>query len=297
MKFVVKWIFIVVDFLLFSNIYIAFATAALAIETIILFDISDFGFIFFIFFSTLFLYSFHRSFRLNKRSEAEQLENRHVWIKKNPILFYLIFSIAFLALCYSAFFYLDLRTILFLLPVSALSFGYSIPFIKVSNRFLRLRDLPGLKIFLISFTLSYVTVILPLVHYYEYIEISYKLILFVFFRRVLFVFAITIPFDIRDIKYDEENNVKTLPILYGVETAKRIAVFALLAFILLLWIQYLFKIDSNFLYEVSLSVSAMVSIVLILKTTIHRRDYFYTICLEGMFLLQALLVYLSSYFQ
>jgi 4-hydroxybenzoate polyprenyltransferase len=44
--------------------------------------------------------------------------------------------------------------------------------------------------------------------------------------RFLFVFAITIPFDIRDLKYDTQN-LRTIPLFFGALKSRFIAVFSL----------------------------------------------------------------------
>lgn len=295
MNRIVKWIISIIDFFLFSNLYIAIASAALTIETIIFFDIPDFRFVFFVFFSTLFLYSFHRIYRLGKRSEKELKEKRHSWIRQHPVLFYSVLFLAFFALCYLILFYLQFKTIFFLLPVALVSFGYSIPFLKTDKGLVRLRDVYGLKIFLISFTLSYVTVILPIVNYYDSLPISVDSILFVFLRRMLFVFAITVPFDIRDMEYDVRNSIKTFPIIFGVNRAKGIAIGALITFSLLVVVQYAWSVDMNIFRAFALLISATISSLVILKTNSSRSEYFYLFGLEGMLLLQALLIVTQHY--
>jgi 4-hydroxybenzoate polyprenyltransferase len=57
------------------------------------------------------------------------------------------------------------------------------------------------------------------------IPISQNIILHLI-ARFLFVFAITIPFDIRDLKYDAQN-LRTIPLFFGALKSRVIAVFAL----------------------------------------------------------------------
>lgn len=70
-----------------------------------------------------------------------------------------------------------------------------------------LRNIPGLKLFLIAFSWAGITVLFPLIQNYMSIRITDWI---TFIQRFLFVLVITIPFDIRDINYDN-NELKTLP--------------------------------------------------------------------------------------
>jgi 4-hydroxybenzoate polyprenyltransferase len=57
------------------------------------------------------------------------------------------------------------------------------------------------------------------------IPISQNIVLHLI-ARFLFVFAITIPFDIRDLKYDAQN-LRTIPLFFGILKSQFIAVSAL----------------------------------------------------------------------
>ena len=57
------------------------------------------------------------------------------------------------------------------------------------------------------------------------IPISQNIVLHLI-ARFLFVFAVTIPFDIRDLKYDAQD-LRTIPLFFGALKSRFIAVFAL----------------------------------------------------------------------
>ena len=69
------------------------------------------------------------------------------------------------------------------------------------------------------------------------ISISQNIVLHLI-ARFLFVFAITIPFDIRDIKFDVLK-LKTIPILFGIEMSKKVALIMLYVYASLELIQHL----------------------------------------------------------
>ena len=83
------------------------------------------------------------------------------------------------------------------------------------------------KLFLIAISWAAVTVIIPLVQHQIHIG-STEIILFV--QRFLFVAAITIPFDIRDVTYDKEE-LKTLPQAIGVPKSKWLGILFLMLFL------------------------------------------------------------------
>lgn len=280
----------IIDFVIFSNLFIAISVMALSLETMFIFGISDSKYPILIFFLTLFVYCFHRIYRLDRRSYKEQLEGRHVWVKKNRKLFIgILFSSILGAFC-CIFLWTNLSTFITLLPIAAITLTYSIPCIKTSKKLLRLRDIKGVKIFAITLVLGLTTVILPLIFYDKLSSISLQELLFVLLRRFLFIFAITLPFDIRDVEYDQENDVKTIPIMLGINKSKQLAILVLIIFIILALAQRYFFNNLNFHYMVSLILSAAITIFLITKIKHQKKELFYPIFIEGTMLLQFLLV-------
>ena len=87
-----------------------------------------------------------------------------------------------------------------------------------------LRKVPFSKIFVISLIWTISTMLL--LAFENYIPITQNIVLHLI-SRFLFVFAITIPFDIRDLKYDAQN-LKTIPLFFGVQKSKIIGVLALI---------------------------------------------------------------------
>lgn len=280
------------DFLVFSNFFIALAVACLALETqLLIYDSLSFRFPLFVFCATLFLYSFHRAYRMHKRSEEEQREKRHVWVKENKLLFYSVFFLAGAFLAWFTLTHLHLRVILYLVPVAVIAFGYSVPFIPVRGQLIRLRDIHMLKIFLIVFVIAWVTVFLPVVYTEKALNPGPALWL-MFARRLLFVFAITIPFDIRDIVHDSRNKLMTIPVVLGEAKAKLVSCLLLLVFsALAVWGWYRGLME--FEYMAALLASAVIAAVILLRSTQHLKEYFYTYLVEGTLVIQCALVFIA----
>jgi hypothetical protein len=86
-----------------------------------------------------------------------------------------------------------------------ISFFYvlHVPGLKGKN----LRDIPGIKIYIIALVWVLITVIVP---YLIDTNLNFQKTLILFGAEVLFMISITIPFDIRDINLDEKSK-KTIP--------------------------------------------------------------------------------------
>ena len=287
------------DLLVFSNLFVAFAVACLTLQTVILtIGRIDLRYPSFVFFATLFLYNFHRVYRLKARSEEELRERRHSWLKENKLLFTSIFIISAIGLAYVSYKYIFWVLLVFLMPVIILSFGYSIPVIPVLSGWIRLRDIPLLKIFLITFVLSWVTVLIPFwFHAFEtnrqwiFESMTSEGVWYAMGRRMLFIFAITVPFDIRDLGHDARSGLKTIPVILGEKRSIRVSQLALFLFVLLMIIEGIQH--GTWLYPAALIASAVLTALIIPLATRSRKEYFYTFVIEGMMVLQFALVYLA----
>jgi 4-hydroxybenzoate polyprenyltransferase len=105
-----------------------------------------------------------------------------------------------------------------------------------------------------------------------------------FTERALFIFAITIPFDIRDIQIDETSKLKTLPQVIGIRKSQFLA-------LLLLSISALLTIVliSTDVYDVELLTPYLlctgITGLLISRASVDKDDYYYSGLLDGMMFL------------
>jgi len=110
-----------------------------------------------------------------------------------------------------------------------------------------LRNLTGLKISIVALVWASTTVVLPILN--ENIELLNKNIWLSFIQRFLFVFILTLPFEIRDLKFDE-STIETLPQRLGVCKTKLIGTFLL--FVVLVLEFFKDEINKNHLYSLAL---------------------------------------------
>ena len=114
---------------------------------------------------------------------------------------------------------------LFFLSVEALFFGFFLFLIcvlyvfPINHSISNFRNRSKIKIFLVAICWSGSTVIFPFI---ESNNINYGDSMLLFVQFFLFVIVCTVPFEIRDLKYDS-NDLKTIPQIYGTNNSKYIS--------------------------------------------------------------------------
>ena len=281
----------IIDFLVFTNLFVSLAVVSLLIEPVIFLEGRLFSpYFFFLFFATLCLYSFHRLYRMEKRTREEKKEVRHQWILENRKLFLTVFIGSVFSLFYLALFHIHNNTLYSLIPVIIIAIAYTVPMFPWKGEARRLREVPFLKIFLITSVVTYVTTIVPLLEMgIAAIEPWLPLII----RRFLFIFAITIPFDIRDIIFDQEHDVKTIPGTWGAEKAIYLGLTSLVIFLFSLGFEYFYLHYISVKHAMALVLSVAITAGILLYSKEKKSAYHYTFLLEGMMLVQGLLLLCS----
>jgi len=220
----VKIIRQLLNFYINSSIHVALAAYALTWVTLIQFDINyDENSLYFVFFASITGYNFVKYFGVAKfhhRSLAG-------WLKAIQI-----FSlIAFIAMCYYAF-KLETNTLILIAVLGLITFLYAIPLIP-KKIFIddqkNLRQISGLKIYVIALVWTFTTILLPLVN--NDVVIDYDVVI-TSVQRLLFVLVLMLPFEIRDLNYDSLK-LATIPQRIGVKKTKIIGVLLLMVFFML----------------------------------------------------------------
>ncbi len=204
--------FSTLDFLLFSNLFIAFCAVAQGLVTYYLLKLPpDYYVLAFVFFSTLLVYNL--SMLLAKPKEPQKSPFKRVrWIFSHHRLIISITLIAVLCIIPITLLYLSIQAKLLMSFVGIIAIAYNLPFLTFNQKKIGLRNLPGIKLFLIGFVWSVSCVLLPIVELETNYGISVSLgeTLLLVAKRFLFICAITIPFDIRDLFQDKLYELKTI---------------------------------------------------------------------------------------
>ena len=266
MKFVEK-LKALLPFFIYSNGVVSLATAVLGYGICIQNNIPNaLEYCFFLFFSTLLTYNTQRFLKAEQASYA--ITKHMVWVNKHRTFLLFMLIISAIASGVSFLFLYNGNWLSFgLLSLSAL---ISLFYIKNIGNF-NLRGVPQLKIHLIALIWVVATAYFPLFNEnkLEFNSILYGSI------HYLYIIAITIPFDIRDLKYDDPK-YKTIPQILGFNKAKQLSLFLMvLYFILSLYLKPV--LQTNLYFYLALAYT----IVLLMLVNEKRNDFYYSGWLEA----------------
>ena len=261
-----------------TNILISLAAVFLTVETQLQLNLDPHWhpYLCLIFIATFFEYNLHRLVTI-LTSQDVSTAVKHRWAVHHVKTFHVLVVGSFVALLIAVT-QTSFLALLALAPFAFLTLFYSLPVSIVGDKTFRLRQIPFLKIFLVSITWSATTVLLPVIHHGISLDAHVWLVLF---ERALFVFAITIPFDIRDMIEDERLGLKTIPLFIGERKSRMISVLMLMVFIIVTAIHYAHT--SQMFLAVALSISALTTMWLITQERIRQLPlYHYGIDRKGV---------------
>lgn len=274
-------------FIVYTNIWVAMAVSSLVGLSMLILWSYDGHLVAFTFFATLLMYGYARKFESPARNDEPQSKLTQ-WTEANPILFWSSSIIGLLGALWFAQ-YLTLNAWIWVGGCALLSAVYPLQFVR--NGTSGLRNIAGLKLLIISSVWAIVTVILPAVQ--AGIQLNFD-IAWLALQRFLFVMAITIPFDIRDLRIDSPS-INTLPYLLGVKRSRFVAHFSI----------FLAEVGAVFMYLTDFFsagemaghlVAFEITSLLIYRSSPKRPDLFFSFWVEGTSILLFLLVFIFNYF-
>ena len=268
------------DFIIYSNIFVALCATALAwqtklllnIETDVVFDCSV------VFLSTLFVYNFHRYLkkRLDYTGEL-QYRNIHLGMSVVSVVLLIPFIYNFSGWHWNIF-----------LLGGVLALMYSIPFLRFKGERYNLRTVPFAKLFVVVLVWTLMTSVF-VVRERDILKDDF---LWHLSERLLFLMAITIPFDMRDMLKDIDSNIKTLPLKLGWKMSRNASKLFLILFLLSIFISFLNGYH-NIWITTALMISSVLTYLIINRLEPDSNANQYTVYLEGMSLTQAILVWFA----
>ncbi len=263
----------IIKLLIETNLFIAFAAVAFMWASIFLLDIYAPSFWILsvqVFFSTWFVYQvsrwvyYKKGVYNNKKEWVVQLFDKYP--NFTPVTMAISLLIAIIATLF-----LKPLTILVLCITGFFSVLYPIPFLKPFGIDTRLRDFPFVKIFLIAFVWSTTSVILPFTETGILFN-DRRDILLVWILQLVFIFYITLPFDINDAESDKLTGTKTIPSVVGIKNSKIIGLIIGIVHIILL--VYVYMIENwRSITHIYLHETAIIGLILL---TILLQGYTFT---------------------
>jgi hypothetical protein len=252
----------VFNFYINASIHVAFAVCALVGVTQIEYDLElPLALWGIVFFGTISGYNFV------KFAEASRLGHRGTGYSIRSIQ---IFSLT----CFGVLIYFALQlavnTLLLIAFFALLTFFYVVPLLKHKN----LRTFSGLKVFIVGFVWAGVTVILPIfaseISLTSYVWINFS-------QRFLLVVALTLPFEIRDLRWDT-THLKTIPQQLGLKNTKFIGLLLLVFCVVLEGL----KDSVSLIYFCCLVLVSVVISLALLKSTKDQPKYFASFWVESI---------------
>lgn len=274
--------------IIYSNLFVSLCAVAITHLTFLLLNLSPqkgvIPILTFIFCSTYFTYNLQRIVRLQNNKLSEKVIGKRLkWIKNNQ-LFLLITSIISGIISFVSLFYISIEGISIIIPSAILSTIYVLPTIPFKGKIIELRQFPFLKIFIVSIVWSLVTVALPYINYYGFNNLNNIDFILSMCKRFLFIFAITLPFDIRDLNFDNTSNIKTIPSLIGVRSTILLSEIILGLFIGLFFVQHHLQL-LNTDQLIGLLASTIITMLIISRSSEKRSELFYSGLIESTMLL------------
>ena len=266
--------------LIFSNLLVSFSIGFLCLGICIQLNIPNpYWYGLFVFSSTLLTYNIQRFI---KSTQTVTHQTNHIlWILSNKKEFYFIGLVSISLTFYSfiQLFHWNFKSLLILFISLIISVLYVY---KIKSK--SLRDTPYLKIHLIAFIWVVALGIFELVNeqIFEFEKWMFVLI------HYFYVVAVTIPFDIRDLKYDDPNK-RTIPQVIGIKNSKMMSfgLMLLYAFLAIYFQPYLLL---NFFFQISI----LISLFLILGIKTSRNEFYYSGLIEGSILIVGLSLLFKS---
>ena len=281
------------DFILFTNLFVAFAAVAQGLVFYYLFKVQfSFLVLAFLFCATIFVYNL--SVLIYKPKNYQDSKYRRVrWVYGHYRLNVIVSILAVLAL-FPLFFQLAFHSKILVIGLGILSLSYAVPIFNFRGKKFSLRNITGLKLFLIAFVWAISVTLLP---YFElqsqdFSSISKTDIFIITLKRFLFFAAITIPFDIRDMFQDKAFQLKTIPLIFGEKKAYLLCQIMLLICLILL---FLFKSQGFNLNFFASAIAVILAGWLIFKSKWEKNEYYYFFYLDGTLILHYFLLLLLNF--
>ena len=246
-----------------SSIHVSLAVVAFTLISFLEHHlIIDWNLILFIFFASVTGYNFV------KYSGIASLH--HLSLTRNLRIIQIFSLICFLALVYFTFL-LKKEVIIATAIMGAFTIFYAVPILGKGKN---LRSLSGLKIFIIALVWAGSSAILPLINEGKYLEID---ILVDFLQRLMLVLVLTLPFEIRDLRFDEET-LGTIPQRLGTFMTKVFGTILLFIIFSIELVQKSFSSD-EFL---ALFIALILTGIFLWSTNENQKKYYCSFWVEGV---------------
>ncbi len=262
---------------LYSNFFISVGAVCQGLLTFLYLELpADYSLLFYLFISTFLVYHV-QVFVFNKPDRnLKTTDTKLQWLieHKRTIRILSLALIPFVAVLFLEF---TMQVKIAVAFQFLMVFVYYFPFFTNQG----FRKIPGLKLVLISLSWTIGVVILPML--IQNIDLFTKKSVLLITERFLLITALTLAFDVRDFIADAKHQLKTIPHLIGLQSAKKFAIILLITFGVLSILHHPTE------WIISSLTIAIVSTFLWIKADTNKHPYFYAIGIDGILILQYIL--------
>ncbi|ADB40992.1 hypothetical protein [Spirosoma linguale] len=277
---------VILEFLLFSNVYIAICAVVMCQTTARLFGLHvPESLLLFTFLGTLGSYSLHWFLT----DSSVDYSRRGRWNHRHkPLLFGLFVSAALAGLWLLSY----LTTYLIdLLPVVFLTFMYSAP--KINWQLFRmLRRIAVMKSLYLTFVWTYLTVAIPFIMAAPAQRPGWVLMGIWFLNRFLLIYSIALWFDYRDRAVDRQSRWLTLASMLTETQVRRFFYGIILLFGFTLLALYQQGLSGG--YIICMGIPMLLLVLLTRRIQTSPSDYVYYLYIDGLLMLSGILLALIS---
>ncbi|WP_391594774.1 hypothetical protein [Winogradskyella sp.] len=172
---------------------------------------------------------------------------------------------------------LNTSTLFMVSLLGLITFLYAIPLIPknyIVDKQQNLRQIGGIKVYVIALVWMAATVLVPLINEEKIINLD---IIITALQRFLFVIVLMIPFEIRDLNYDSLK-LATLPQTTGIKGAKIIGILILMLFFIL---EY-FKDEVTALSVLSTLIITFITLLFLIISKKNNHKYYTSFWVESL---------------
>ncbi|HZJ35193.1 MAG TPA: hypothetical protein VFD29_01055 [Gillisia sp.] len=246
-----------------ASFHVALAVVCLTDITIQEFDVPrNYKLLLFIFSASITGYNFVKYAGIAKL--------HHLSLAKNLRQIQIFSLTALIGLVYLTF-YQSISVLLFSGVLGLFTLLYALPLLVYNTS---LRNLTGLKIFVIAFVWAGVTVLLPLT---DHINVWKWDVFVVFLQRFFLVLALILPFEIRDLQFDLAQ-LRTIPQKFGVRGTRIVGLVLICLFVLLEFLKH----QTSMANTISLIFVAILLMILIRYSTTSQSKYYASFWVESV---------------
>ena len=237
--------------------------------------------------STLVIYNLNMISGLKELQELGTDSERHHWCIRNAKPMKITLGIG-LVMAGGPVWFLNPIIWLFMIPLTLVALSYAAPIIRRKTQLIRIREIGLWKIFLIAIVWTGMTVILPAVQHEGMQQLTDPRSWWLAAERGIFILAITIPFDIRDLVNDAKKGVRTIPSSIGTFRAILLSLLLLALLLFLVW----WRLGLGGPLFHGYLISTLITMLGVSYATPNRSDMYCSFWIEGTMLLQVVCIFL-----